>query len=55
MRSVSNPSYTIMVVLLGLLCGTRLFAQDGKIKIKAHPPEAYVFVDGQAWGKPIVS
>jgi outer membrane protein OmpA-like peptidoglycan-associated protein len=40
-----------MVVLLGLLCGTRLFAQDGKIKVKAHPPEAYVFVDGQAMGQ----
>jgi len=30
------------------LCAGASFAQDGKLKIKVTPPQAYVFVDGQA-------
>lgn len=52
MKSCRNYApCTTLVVLLGLLCGTPLIAQDGKIKVKAHPPEAYVFVDGQTMGQ----
>src|ERR1700685_2807537 len=30
------------------LCASAGFAQDGKLKIKVTPPQAYVFVDGNA-------
>jgi hypothetical protein len=30
------------------LCAGASFAQDGKLKVKVTPPQAYVFVDGQA-------
>ncbi len=39
------------VVLLGIFGGLSLVAQNGKLKVKVHPPEAYVFVDGQAMGQ----
>ena len=41
----------VFVVLLGTGAGLPLSAQDGKLKVKVHPPEAYVFVDGQAMGQ----
>jgi PEGA domain-containing protein len=28
-----------------------ILAQDGKLRVTVHPPEAYVFVDGQAMGQ----
>ncbi len=30
------------------LCASAGFAQEGKLKIKVSPPQAYVFVDGSA-------
>lgn len=39
-----------LVILLGIVGGFPLLAQDGRVKINVHPPEAYVFVDGQAMG-----
>ena len=41
----------VLVVLLGVSANLPMSAQDGKLKVKVHPPEAYVFVDGQAMGQ----
>ena len=38
--------FTLAVALA--LCATASFAQEGKLKIKVTPPQAYVFVDGNA-------
>jgi len=38
--------FTLLVILA--LGATTAFAQDGKLKIKVTPKQAYVFVDGQA-------
>jgi len=40
--------YLLTLVLATALCVTPGFAQDGKLKIKVMPKQAYVFVDGQA-------
>jgi hypothetical protein len=40
--------YLLTLVLATALCVTPGFAQDGKLKIKVTPKQAYVFVDGQA-------
>lgn len=37
-------------ILLGLVSGLPLLAQDGKLKLNVYPPETYVFVDGQPMG-----
>ena len=41
----------VFVVLLGVVSASPLLAQDGKLKVSVHPPEAYVFVDGKALGQ----
>jgi len=41
----------VLFVLIGIVSGLPLFAQDGKVKMNVHPPQAYVFVDGQAMGQ----
>jgi len=38
--------FTLLMTLV--LSATAVFAQDGKLKIKVTPKQAYVFVDGQA-------
>ncbi|MFZ0085356.1 MAG: OmpA family protein [Candidatus Acidiferrales bacterium] len=38
--------YIFTLALVLALCATASFAQDGKLKIKVTPPQAYVFVDG---------
>ena len=40
--------YLSTLVLATALAATSGFAQDGKLKIKVTPKQAYVFVDGQA-------
>ncbi|MGH9691492.1 MAG: OmpA family protein [Candidatus Acidiferrales bacterium] len=40
--------YLLTLVVAITLCATAGFAQDGKLKIKVTPKQAYVFVDGQA-------
>src|ERR1700678_3136376 len=40
--------YLITLLVAMALATTASFAQDGKLKIKVTPPQAYVFVDGQA-------
>ncbi len=40
--------YLLTLLLATALCVTTGFAQDGKLKIKVTPKQAYVFVDGQA-------
>src|ERR1700690_132536 len=49
--------YLLTLVLATALCATSGFAQDGKLKIKVTPKQAYVFVDGQAIrdGNPSIS
>src|SRR5579863_3560857 len=42
---------SVLVVMLGIIAGLPMSAQDGKLRVKVHPPEAYVFVDGQAIGQ----
>jgi hypothetical protein len=37
-----------LALVFALLGATASFAQDGKLKIKVTPPQAYVFVDGNA-------
>ncbi len=37
-----------LALVLALMSATASFAQDGKLKIKVTPPQAYVFVDGNA-------
>ncbi|MGB7173443.1 MAG: PEGA domain-containing protein, partial [Candidatus Acidiferrales bacterium] len=46
LKAVSLVPFLAMVVALA--CSTPLFAQDGKLKIKVSPKQAYVFVDGNA-------
>ena len=41
---------SIAVLMVGLLVVLPAAAQDGKLKIKVTPKEAYVFIDGQAKG-----
>jgi hypothetical protein len=40
--------YLLTLLLAMGLCSTISFAQDGKLKVKVTPKQAYVFVDGQA-------
>src|ERR1700676_3218016 len=40
--------YFLTLVLAIALCAAASFAQDGKLKVKVTPKQAYVFVDGQA-------
>jgi len=40
--------YLLALVVAMMFCATSGFAQDGKLKIKVIPKQAYVFVDGQA-------
>ncbi len=40
--------YLLTLLLTMGLCATAGFAQDGKLKVKVTPKQAYVFVDGQA-------
>src|ERR1700722_14915571 len=40
--------YLLTLLLTTAFCATASFAQDGKLKIKVTPKQAYVFVDGQA-------
>ena len=42
---------SVFVFLLGMIGACPLLAQDGKLKVNVHPPQAYVFVDGQAMGQ----
>ncbi len=41
----------VFVILLGMIGGLPLLAQEGKLKVNVHPPQAYIFVDGQAMGQ----
>lgn len=41
----------VLAALVAIGGGILLSAQDGKLKVKVHPPEAYVFVDGQPMGQ----
>jgi hypothetical protein len=45
MRRLGYLFTLLLAIALGATCG---FAQDGKLKIKVTPKQAYVFVDGQA-------
>ena len=49
--------YIFTLVTTIALCAASSFAQDGKLKIKVTPKQAYVFVDGQAvnWGSHTLS
>lgn len=38
---------SVLVVMLGIIAGLPMSAQDGKRRVKVHPTEAYVFVDGR--------
>ncbi|HKS81604.1 MAG TPA: OmpA family protein [Candidatus Acidoferrales bacterium] len=40
--------YLFVLALTLVLCATTSFAQDGKLKVKVTPKQAYLFVDGQA-------
>jgi hypothetical protein len=40
--------YVLTLVMAFVLTATASFAQDGKLKIKVSPKQAYVFVDGNA-------
>jgi hypothetical protein len=40
--------YILTLVLTVALCATASFAQDGKLKVKVTPKQAYVFLDGKA-------
>jgi len=40
--------YLLMLVITIALSATAGFAQDGKLKIKVTPGQAYVFADGKA-------
>ena len=40
--------YLFLLLVTFALGATPVFAQDGKLKIKVTPKQAYVFVDGQA-------
>ena len=40
--------YLLTLVLATAFCSTAVFAQDGKLKVKVSPKQAYVFVDGKA-------
>ena len=40
--------YLFMLVITITLSATASFAQDGKLKIKVTPAQAYVFADGKA-------
>jgi hypothetical protein len=40
--------YLLTLALATIFCATSGFAQDGKLKVKVTPKQAYVFVDGQA-------
>ena len=40
--------YVLTLVMAIALSATAGFAQDGKLKIKVTPKQAYVFVDGNA-------
>ena len=40
--------YLLTLVVAFTVCATASFAQNGKLKIKVTPKQAYVFVDGQA-------
>ena len=40
--------YLFTLVIALAVAATASFAQDGKLKIKVTPNQAYVFVDGQA-------
>lgn len=52
MRTKSHICIAIVFVfLLGMISACPVLAQDGKLKVNVHPPEAYVFVDGQAMGQ----
>ena len=45
MRRLGILFTLVIAIALGATAG---FAQDGKLKIKVTPKQAYVFVDGQA-------
>src|SRR5579871_5867207 len=40
--------FLLTLVLAATFLSTAAFAQDGKLKIKVTPKQAYVFVDGKA-------
>lgn len=40
--------YLIVLAVTLAFCATTSFAQDGKLKVKVTPKQAYLFVDGQA-------
>jgi OmpA family/PEGA domain len=48
MMQMRRLGYLLTLVLATTFCATSGFAQDGKLKIKVMPKQAYVFVDGQA-------
>jgi outer membrane protein OmpA-like peptidoglycan-associated protein len=50
MRHAIRQYPVVLFILLGLVSGLPLLAQDGKLKLNVYPPETYVFVDGQAVG-----
>jgi outer membrane protein OmpA-like peptidoglycan-associated protein len=52
MRRENHLYGTIVLgLLLVIVGGLPLLAQNGKLKVSVHPPEAYIFVDGQAMGQ----
>ena len=48
MKTACSASRLFLVVLFAVGCVLPLPAQNGKLKIKVKPAEAYVFVDGSA-------
>ncbi len=48
MRTKFLPLVPVLAMVVALMAASSAFAQDGKLKIKVSPKQAYVFVDGNA-------
>lgn len=48
MRIKFLPLVPVLAIVVALVSASPAFAQDGKLKIKVSPKQAYVFVDGNA-------
>ena len=48
MRTKFLPLVPFLAIVVALMAASPAFAQDGKLKIKVSPKQAYVFVDGNA-------
>jgi hypothetical protein len=47
-KEMRRIGYVFTLAVALALCANASFAQEGKLKIKVTPPQAYVFVDGNA-------